>query len=644
MAFLWKRRFFRGPPEKGPATSAVDLRSASVPAAIGASNRHLPNSNQWAMAMLFGTIAALYLARAILVPLAFALILTFVLSPVVALLQRSRIGRVTSVAVTVLVMVAAAGCVAWIIAVQLVEVAQELPRYRQNIQGKMEALRIPTTGPLGLAASSLKDIVRELSSPAAPDTGPVQKRKQRPAPGTPVPPQPVQIVPQQADEWDYLRDLAPVLRPLGVTGLVLIFAVFMLIKRFDLRHRLFRLVGLGQINIMTQALDEAAQRVSRYLLMQLLVNAGFGVLFGFGLYFIGVPNPALWGVVAALFRIVPYVGTTVAAALPIALSLAAFHSWLPPLLVFLLFAGLELIVSNFIEPWLYGANTGISSLALLVAAVFWTLLWGPAGLILSTPLTVCVVVLGRYVPQLSFLHTLLGDEIVLGEDAQIYQRLLAMDQPEAHAIVDRFLKEKTLVDLYDSVLIPALSLAEQDRHKGAIETAREEFFFLSINDMITEFSEFQLAHDTAQAEDAVPESGPAERLRATILCLPANDRADEVTAAMLAQLLEHAGHAALSLPIVHTAPVELLALIEKRQDDVICICALPPYAFPPARTMCKLIRERFPKLKLVIGVWGFGGDAEKAKARFERTQPDRLLTSMAQAVEQIQELIQPKAS
>jgi predicted PurR-regulated permease PerM len=546
--------------------------------------------------------------------------------------------------VTVLVMVAAAGCVAWIIAVQLVEVAQELPRYRQNIQGKMEALRIPTTGPLGLAASSLKDIVRELSSPAAPDTGPVQKRKQRPAPGTPVPPQPVQIVPQQADEWDYLRDLAPVLRPLGVTGLVLIFAVFMLIKRFDLRHRLFRLVGLGQINIMTQALDEAAQRVSRYLLMQLLVNAGFGVLFGFGLYFIGVPNPALWGVVAALFRIVPYVGTTVAAALPIALSLAAFHSWLPPLLVFLLFAGLELIVSNFIEPWLYGANTGISSLALLVAAVFWTLLWGPAGLILSTPLTVCVVVLGRYVPQLSFLHTLLGDEIVLGEDAQIYQRLLAMDQPEAHAIVDRFLKEKTLVDLYDSVLIPALSLAEQDRHKGAIETAREEFFFLSINDMITEFSEFQLAHDTAQAEDAVPESGPAERLRATILCLPANDRADEVTAAMLAQLLEHAGHAALSLPIVHTAPVELLALIEKRQDDVICICALPPYAFPPARTMCKLIRERFPKLKLVIGVWGFGGDAEKAKARFERTQPDRLLTSMAQAVEQIQELIQPKAS
>ena len=639
MASFWNRQLFHRRPDRAPATSAAELRSGSAPV--------LPNSNKWAMVMLFGTIAALYLAREILIPLAFAVILTFVLSPVVAFLQRSRIGRVPSVAVTILVTVAAAGCVAWIIAIQLVDVAQELPRYRQNIDAKMEALRIPTKGPLGLAANSLKDIVRELSTlgmPSPEPGSPVQNRKQRTAANTPVLPMPVQIVPQPSDGWDYLRDLLPVLRPLGLTGLVLIFTVFMLIKRFDLRHRLFRLVGLGQINMMTQALDDAAQRVSRYLLMQILVNAGFGVLFGFGLYWIGVPNAALWGAVAGLLRIVPYVGTMVAAALPIALSLAAFNNWLPPLLAFLLFASLELVIANLVEPWLYGANTGISSLALLVAAVFWTLLWGPAGLILSTPLTVCVVVLGRYVPQLSFLHTLLGDEVVLGEEAQIYQRLLAMDQPEAHAIVDRFLKEKTLVELYDSVLIPALSLAEQDRHKGAIETSREEFFFLSINDMITEFSEFQLAHDASQSEEAAAESGPAERLRASILCLPANDRADEVTAAMLAQLLEHAGHAALSLPIAHTAPVELLALIEKRQDDVVCICALPPYAFPPARTMCKLIRERFPKLRLVVGVWGFSGDTEKAKARFERTQPDRLLTSMAQAVERIQELIEPRTS
>ncbi|MGA3260636.1 MAG: AI-2E family transporter [Bryobacteraceae bacterium] len=600
------------------------------------------------MVTLFGTIAVLYFAREILIPLAFALILTFVLTPVVALLERSRIGRVPSVAVTVLVTIAAAGCIAGIIAIQLVNAAQELPRYRQNIQAKMAALRIPTTGPFGLAANSVKEIAREFSSPAAPSpepAPPAQNRKQRTAPSAPGIPLPVQIVQPPANELEYVRDLVqPVLRPLAVTGLVLVFTVFMLIKRHDLRHRLFRLVGLGQINIMTQVLDDAAQRVSRYLLMQILVNAGFGALFGFGLYWIGVPYPALWGVVAGLLRIVPYIGTMVAAALPIALSLAAFNNWLPPLLVFLLFAGLEMIIGNFVEPWLYGANTGISSLALLVAVVFWTILWGPAGLILSTPLTVCVVVLGRYVPQLSFLHVLLGDEVVLGAEAQIYQRLLAMDQPEAHAIVDRFLEARPLVELYDSVLIPALSLVEQDRHKGAIDPTREEFLFLSINDMITELSEHQPAHDSSQSEDAAAESGPAERLSARIICLPANDRADEVTAAMLAQILEQAGHAALSLPIAHASLVEMLALLEIRQDDVICISALPPFAFPPARTMCKLIRERFPKVKLVIGVWGFSGDTEKAKARFERTQPDRLLTSLAQAVEQIQELIRPKAS
>ena len=600
------------------------------------------------MFMLFGTIAALYFAREILIPLAFAVILTFVLTPVVALLQRSRLGRVPSVAVTVLVTMAAAGCVCWIIAIQLVDVAEKLPRYRQNIHVKMEALRIPTEGPLGLAANSLKEIARELSSPGgpSPDPGPpVQNRKPRTAPSTPTPPLPVQIVQQPSDGLDYLRDLVqPLLGPLGRTGLVLIFTVFMLIKRFDLRHRLFRLVGLGQINLMTQALDDAAQRVSRYLLMQILVNAGFGVLFGFGLYLIGVPTAALWGVVAGILRIVPYIGTMIAATLPIALSLAAFHSWVPPLLVFLLFAGLEMIIANFVEPWLYGVHTGISSLALLVSAIFWTILWGPAGLILSTPLTVCVVVLGRYVPQLSFLHTLLGDEVVLVAEAQIYQRLLAMDQPEAHAIVTQFLKEKSLVELYDSVLIPVLSMAEQDRHKGAIDPTREEFFFLSINEMITELSEYQPAPHPSPAEDAAAPSGPAEQTGARILCLPANDRADEVTAAMLAQLLEQAGHAALCLPVAHASLLEMLALLDTRKDDVICISSLPPYAFSPARAMCKLVRERFPKPKLVVGVWGFSGDTEKAKARFERTQPDRLLTSLAQAVELIPELIRSKAS
>jgi predicted PurR-regulated permease PerM len=240
--------------------------------------------------------------------------------------------------------------------------------------------------------------VRELTGPGAPPPAqfpPSRDQKQPNARSAPVSPVPVQMVEAPTNGWTEFRDLGtPDLAFLGA-GMVAIFAVFMLLKREDLRNRLLRLAGVRQLNLMTKALDDASGRVSRYLLMQFLVNAGFGSLFGFGLYLIGVPNPALWGVVAAILRIVPYVGALVAATLPIALSLAVFDGWLEPLLVFVLVAGLELIIANFVEPWLYGAHVGISPLALLVTSVFWAVLWGHAGLILSTPLTVCVVVLGR---------------------------------------------------------------------------------------------------------------------------------------------------------------------------------------------------------------------------------------------------------
>ena len=324
-----------------------------------------------------------------------------------------------------------------------------------------------------------------------------------------------------------------------IFGMVLILTLFLLVGHNDLRNRLFRLVGLHQLNVMTQALNDAARRVGRYLLLQLLVNAGFGVLCGTGLYLIGLPYAALWGTVAAILRVVPYVGSVVAATLPFLLSLAVFDHWMPPLLVFLLFGALELVTGNFVEPWLYGIHTGVSSLALLLTAVFWAALWGPAGLILSTPLTVCVVVLGRYVPQFSFLHILMGDEAVLVAEAQVYQRLLAMDNQEARVVADRYLKDHTLVQLYDSVLIPALTMAEHDRHKGALHPAREEFLFLSIKEMLAELSESTDAAIEAKSEVST----------GRMICLPANDEADEITAAMLAQLLERAGNMAFSFPV-----------------------------------------------------------------------------------------------
>ncbi len=587
--------------------------------------------------VLFATVAALYFAREILIPFAFALTLTFLLTPVVALLQRLQIGRVVSVLITVLVSIAVAFGAGWIILNQLVDVANQLPQYQQNIHAKIEAFHIPATGQLARAAESVKEVVTELSGEVPPAPPPPQSRNAKQQPNTPpepASPLPVEVVQPPPTEWTTIRDLGtPVLAPLGLAGVVVIFTFFMLLKREDLRNRLLRLAGLGQLNLMTQALDDAASRVSRYILMQFLVNAGFGAVFGLGLFWIGVPYPLLWAVVAALLRIVPYVGTLVAATLPLALSLAVFDGWFRPLLVFLLVAGLELIVGNFVEPLLYGAYVGISSLALLLTAIFWAVLWGPAGLILSTPLTVCVVVLGRYVPQFSFLHILLGDEPVLAAEAQIYQRLLAMDQLEAQSIVGHFYKGKPLIELYDSLLIPALSMAEQDRHKGAIDAAREEFLFLSINEMIAEFSEDQ----PAEPSPPIPSAANAR-----ILCLPAHDQADELTASMLAQLLEKKGLAALAFPLLGPSPNELIAVLDPGASDIVCISALPPYAFAPARAMCKQIRERFPKLKVVVCVWGFSGDAEKAKSRFERTQPDRLSTSLAQALEHVQELLRPQ--
>jgi predicted PurR-regulated permease PerM len=598
--------------------------------------------------ILFGTIAALYLTREILIPFAFALTLTFVLTPAVKLLEKLHTGRILAVLTTVVVSILAVGGVVWIIANQLVDVANQLPLYRENIHAKVEAFHFPAKGQLAHAADSVQEITRELVNGVAPPPAPPSRSRNLTQPTTAAP-MPVEIIQPATSGWTQFRELGtPILAPLGQAGIVVIFTIFMLFKREDLRNRLLRLAGLGQLNLMTQALDDAASRVSRYMLMQFAVNAGVGAVFAFGLYLIGVPNFALWGVVAAILRIVPYVGTLVAATLPIALSLAVFDGWLKPMLVFLLIAGVEVIVANFVEPLLYGAHVGISSLALLVTAVFWAVLWGPAGLILSTPLTVCLVVLGRYVPQLSFLHILLGDEQVLSIEAQVYQRLLAMDQLEAQTLVGQFLKGKSLVELYDSVLIPALSMAEQDRHKGAIDAAREEFLFLSVNEMVAEFSEDQMddapapeAPERVDPERVVPERVVPERIDARVLCLAAHDRADEITAAMLAQTLERKGFATLSFTMAGASPNDWFALIDAGRSDVVCISAVPPYAFGPARAMCQQIRERYPKLKLVVCVWGFTGDPQKAMARFERSQPDRLSTSIAKAVVDVQELVCP---
>jgi len=582
------------------------------------------------VAIVMAVIVTLYLAREILIPLSFAITVALILTPAVAFLQKLRFGRVPAVAVVMLVTIAAACAAGWTLFDQLVSVANELPLYQQNIHRKLEALRAPGKGAFGRATASVKELGKELAGPdAAPlpaPAAPVNRTTRRGLPNPTDGPLPVKVVAEPANELAYVREMAqPFLGPLATFFIVLIFSIFLLIKHNDLRNRLFRLVGLDQLNVMTQALDDATGRVGRYLLMQFLVNAGFGVVSGIGLYFIGVPYAALWGAVAGILRIVPYAGAVVSALLPFTLSLAVFDSWTRPAFVFLLFASLELATGNFIEPWLYGAHTGISALALLVSTVFWTALWGPAGLILSTPLTVCVVVLGRYVPQFAFLHVILGDEAVLNAEARVYQRLLAMDEQEARAVAEVYLAETSVTQLYDSVIVPALTLAERDRHKGALDQTRQEFVFSSIKEMMIEFSE-----QAAKSE-------PPEMARAAgrIFALPASDEADEMIAAMLAQLLEQAGHIAIPLPAGPSLH-ESLETLRPDEHDTFCISALPPFAFSCAIALANRLQLRFPKTRLLIGVWGFAGDVERARRRFQPSSPAALVITLADAVRFVQ--------
>lgn len=583
---------------------------------------------------MVAAIAILYLARELLIPLAFAITLTFILAPAVAWLQKLRLGRFPSVLLVMTVAVGMSGAIGWIIFSELVQVVNDLPSYQQNIHNKIQVMNAPGKGAIGRAAAGVRALGQQFADGMAPPVPARPNPARRNTPSPPAGPVPVQIVAQPANEFEYVAELArPVVGPLGILGIVLIFSVFLLTEQNDLRSRLFRLAGVNQLNMMTQALDDATQRVSRYLLLQLVVNASFGTLCGFGLYLIGVPYAVLWGAVAGMLRIVPYVGSLVSASLPLLLSLAVFDGWLPPCLVFLLFATLELVTGNFVEPWVYGMHTGISSLALLLTTVFWAALWGPAGLILATPLTVCVVVLGHHIPQLSFLHILLGDQPGLSTEAHMYQRLLAMDDHEARIVADDYLEEHSLVELYDSVIVPALTMAEHDRNKGALDPAREEFVFLSFREMIAELSEKTATAESADAEPfAGGEPEPKPLAVGRVFCLPANDEADEIAAAMLSQLLEQAGCAALSLPLDPSLQ-DVLAMLAPSEEDVFCVSSVPPFAFASARTLSRLLQVRFPRTRIVIGVWGFAGHTARTLQRFQPAPPEQLLTTFAKAVE-----------
>jgi predicted PurR-regulated permease PerM len=701
-------------------------------------------------------VAALYFAQEVLIPLALSVLFCFLLAPLVTRLERYRMGRVPAVITVVSAVAALVVLLGWVVTAQVLNLADRLPEYQGEIVHKVEKLRgrfvrrggvtdkladvaqkvqeattrpatTQSTQPASQPGSQPAEGVAQarVAQPSEPTivqpgesgVGAVSRELMKGAPPTGPPPgtaqsNPLWVValPAPASPVRTLGSyLGVVLSPLGTAGLVLVFVIFILLQREDLRDRMIRLVGHQDLNVATTAIDDAASRISRYLLAQAIVNGTYGLGVALGLWAIGnlvghkpFPSFVLWGLLCGILRFIPYIGPWVASAFPITLALAVypgFHVffWTAGMFVFI-----ELLSNNLMEPYLYGTSTGMSTIAILVSAVFWTWLWGAVGLLLATPLTVVLVVIGKYVPQMQFLDIMLGDEPVLEPGERVYQRLLATDQEEATELVREYLKEMDLERVYDEVLNPALALAEHDRHRGRLDERRQAYIHQAMRDMIEELGdEWRLRRERTDADamkaaaamtveaakgtaaltggaplperaadpaaaasgngkgaegktgggpggnavDApVPERRPATRVpencTVNVAILPAHDEADEISGLMLAQVLEFRGYCAFAMSVTKLAS-ELVEAVEEKQAHVVVVSAMPPAAVAHSRYLCKRLHARFPELNMVVGLWTMKGDLKKAKERVTCAGTVQVSSNFALALEQIGQLAQP---
>ena len=569
-------------------------------------------------------VCGLYFGRELLVPLALAALLTFMLAPLVTRLQR-RLGRVVSVLLVVAMIFAATGAVGWVLTRQAVDLANQLPNYKDNIRTKMRAIQVPREGPFSKISRTLGELKNDLpgsdneesrlKSDAAKDKD-VRKAT------------PVEVVSRKDERLEWVQGVvAPILGPLGTAALVLLLLVFMLLQREDLRNRLIRLIGQGRISATTQAMDDAGSRVSRYLLMQLVVNVSYGIPVAIGLYFIGVPNAILWGALSAVLRFIPYLGPWIAAAFPILLSLAVSPDWMAPLLTIGLFIVLELFSNNVMEPWLYGSSTGVTPMALIVAALVWTWLWGPVGLVLATPLTVCLVVMGRRIPKLAFLSILLSDEDPLTPAEDCYHRLHRVGEQDEMELVDSYLKSNPLSALFDSVLIPVVAAAETDHRLGLLETEQLEHIEQGLNEILVEL---ELQQDTS----IVPEPALGEATIYRVCCIPAKAYRDQLAGDMLVQLLHQTGYNALSATAKKLS-AEQVAWVRAANPEVVCISVVAPTTILHARYLCAKLRRSFPELKIIVGLWGNTEKAAEAAQVLSDSGADEVVTTVAEAVERV---------
>jgi predicted PurR-regulated permease PerM len=552
----------------------------------------LTSSPASSLAGLLVAAAVLYLARDVLIPLALAILLSFLLAPVVRRLEQWRLGRVLATLVAVAIAFSAIAGVGLVAARQAVSLAAKLPEYRENITKKVRAVRAAPEGSLGRAAEAIKQLENDAATEAAP------------LPVTETPPSALAAL---------VELVQPFVHPIGSALAVVVFTILMLLNRENLRERFIGLIGARRINVTTQALSEASYRVSSYLYMQLVVNACFGIPFALALYFIGVPNAMLWGLLGTLLRFIPYAGVWVAAALPAILAFAIFDGWTHVAWVLGVFFVLEMVLVNILEPWLYGKSAGLSAIAIIVAVLFWTWLWGPVGLLLAVPLTVCVAVMGRYIPELDYLNVLLGVEPVLPPEARFYQRLVARDQDEAVALAEEHVAEHDAAGLFDELLIPALTLIETDRHKGALTPESERFAFDTLRQLL---------------EDLPVKETPAETSpRPGVCIIPARDEADELAGTMLARVLPGA---------------QLFSLQNGAQAGdaacrVVCISAVPPHAASHAATLARRLKRRSPDLKVMVALWASEG-LDRIKPRLLAAGVDEVFTRLADAVTRLQSL------
>ena len=523
--------------------------------------------------------------------------------------SNARSAASRAVAVVVIVALAAVAGFSYLLERQVVDLSAEMTKYSDSIQRKMIALRGSEGSGLGGLSKSVDRAVRNLDEQVEADQGA----------------RPVRVVPAEATALERIESaLAPVVEPLARAGIVLVLVIFFLIKREDLRDRFIRLVGRGHVTLTTRALDEAGHRIGRFLAQQSAINGSFGVVVAAGLMGIGIPYAPLWGFVAAVLRFVPFVGTLFAMLVPAALAFAQFPGWWQLVATLGLFLGLDVLVAYVVEPIVIGAKTGVSSMAMLVSAIFWSWLWGPVGLVLSTPLTVCLAVLGKHVPRLSSLAILLDDQPALEDQLVLYHRLLSGDEEEAQEILDKRFREKTRAQVFDEIIIPALLLADRDRARGEISEADHQHVVRTIRALV------DTAPDAPRDSRALAPVGESERSSALhrIVGVSARTVTDETIWEMLAQLfdpqkvqLESVGSSYLSSDLTSGEP----GGVSPDAPDLVCVISVPPGGLAQARYICRRLRAKLPH---DARSWSFV--PERQAQRLRRAPRDSPRTERAQ--------------